>query len=192
MSHTVVAKLNKAARQHQNANGVTFFVDLGEKNYNFQTKQNEYTNYSAALFAKDGQIDFYTNALIEGAVIEVSGTGIILEMPSDPQYKPKLMIQDAKLGYVNSPMQGAPQQAPAQQSWGNAPQQPPVQQAAPQMAPAYQPQQAPRPTQQAAPQAQPQQAPAPQQRPAAPQAQPQQAPAAFNEPSMDFDDDIPF
>jgi single-strand DNA-binding protein len=93
-------------------------------------------------------------------------------------------------GYQNQ-NQAAPQQsAPAQQSWGNAPQQPPAQQAAPQMAPAYQPQQAPQPSQQAAPQ---QQAPAPQQqRPAAPQSQPQQAPATFNEPSMDFDDDIPF
>jgi len=72
----------------------------------------------------------------------------------------------------------APQQA--QQSWGNAPQQQaPQQQAAPQMAPAYQ--QAP---QQQAPQQQ--SAPAPQQQ-AAPQ-----APAQYNEPSMDFDDDIPF
>ena len=78
--------------------------------------------------------------------------------------------------------QGNQNQAPAQQSWGNAPQQPapaPQQQAAPQMAPAYQqaPQQAPAPQQQA---------PAPQQ-----QAVPQ-APAQYNEPSMDFDDDIPF
>ena len=69
----------------------------------------------------------------------------------------------------------APQQnAQPQQSWGNQPQQAPAQQAAPQMAPAYQ--------QQAAPQ----QAPKPQ-----PQ-KPQQAPAQYNEPSMDFDDDIPF
>ncbi|WP_372880877.1 single-stranded DNA-binding protein [Psychromonas sp.] len=65
----------------------------------------------------------------------------------------------------------APQasQAP-QQSWGNAPQQPPAQQQKPQMAPAYQPQ-----------------TPAP--RPQAPQPQ---APSQYNEPSMDFDDDIPF
>ncbi|MEI6897040.1 MAG: single-stranded DNA-binding protein [Psychromonas sp.] len=70
-------------------------------------------------------------------------------------------------------------QAPAQQSWGNAPQQQatpaPQQQAAPQMAPAYQPT-----PQQAAPQS-----------PAAP-APKKQAPAQYNEPSMDFDDDIPF
>lgn len=86
-------------------------------------------------------------------------------------------------GYQNA----APQQAAPAQAWGNAPQQAP----APQMAPAYQPQQAPQPTPQRPA------APAPQQRPApapaaAPQAKPQQAPASFNEPSMDFDDDIPF
>lgn len=150
--HSITSKLNKDARQFQNAAGVTFFVDLGEKNYNFQTKQNEYTNYSAALFAKDAQIGFYQSALVKDAIIEVSGTGIIIEMPNDPQYKPKLMIQDAKLGYVNSPMNAQPQQQPAQyhqpapqpqyqappqpqhaqrqpasqqapQSWGNAPHQ---------------------------------------------------------------------
>lgn len=150
MSHTVTAKLNKAARQHPNQNGVTFFVSLGEKNYNFQTKQNEWTNYDAALFAKDGQIQFYTESLVEGAIITVSGTGLIMEAQTDPQYKPKLMIQDAKLGFVNSP-QGAPahqqaggfqgqqqapqqggfapqQQAPAQQGGFSKPQQPPAQQ----------------------------------------------------------------
>ncbi|MGB5444645.1 MAG: single-stranded DNA-binding protein [Psychromonas sp.] len=66
-------------------------------------------------------------------------------------------------------------QQPSQQTWGSAPQQAPAQQPKPQMAPAYKPQApAPRP-----------QAP----RPAAPQ---QQAPSQYNEPSMDFDDDIPF
>ena len=91
-------------------------------------------------------------------------------------------------GGQNQQFQGGQQQAPqqAQQSWGNAPQQTPApqQQAAPQMAPAYQP----------APQ---QQAPTPQQQPAQQQRAPQQqaapkAPTQYNEPSMDFDDDIPF
>ena len=130
MSHTVTAKLNKAARQHPNQSGVTFFVSLGEKNYNFQTKQNEWTNYDAALFAKDGQIQFYAESLVEGAIISVSGTGLIMEAQTDPQYKPKLMIQDAKLGFVNSPQgapaqQGgfAPQQAAPQQQGGFSPQQ---------------------------------------------------------------------
>jgi single-strand DNA-binding protein len=76
-----------------------------------------------------------------------------------------------------------------QQSWGKAPQAAPTQQPEPQMAPAYQ-----QPAQQ--PQ-QPAQQPAQNQRPPAQPAQPAQAPqkpapTQYNEPSMDFDDDIPF
>ena len=132
MAHSITAKLNNPAREHVNANGVTFFVSLGEKNYNFQTKQNEWTNYDAALFAKDAQIQFYRDNLVKDAVIEVSGTGILLDV-SDPQYKPKLVIQDAKLGFINSPQ--------GQQTGFQQPQQP--QQQAPQgyQAPAHQPQQ---------------------------------------------------
>ena len=114
MSHSITAKLNQAAREHANQNGVTFFVSLGEKNYNFKTKTNEYTNYDAALFAKDGQIDFYRSALVEHAIIEVSGSGVIVELDPTGQYKPKLVLQDAKLGFVNSPQGQQAQQAPSQ------------------------------------------------------------------------------
>ena len=146
MSHTITCKLNNDARQHQGQAGVTFFVSLGEKNYNFKTKQSEYTNYEAALFAKDAQIDFYAKALVKGSIIEVSGTGILLEVDPSGQYPPKLAIQDAKLGFVNdqlaeasSQRQAAPmQQAPQQPVYGQAPQQ----------APQYAPQQAPQQPQQ--------------------------------------------
>ena len=117
MSHSITAKLNQAAREFSNDNGVTFFVSLGEKNYDFKTKQNVWTNYEAALFAKDAQIEFYRSSLVEHAVIEVTGTGIVLDA-SNPEYKPKLIIQDAKLGFINSP-QGAPQQQAAPQQQQN-------------------------------------------------------------------------
>ena len=123
MSHSITAKLNQAAREHANQNGVTFFVSVGEKNYNFKTKTNEYTNYDAALFAKDAQIEFYRSALVEGAVIEVSGTGVIVELDPTGQYKPKLVLQDAKLGFVHSPNSQPAQQAPSQQQ-GYVPPQP--------------------------------------------------------------------
>lgn len=126
MSHSITCKLNNDARSHQGQAGTTFFVSLGEKNYNFKTKQNEYTNYEAALFAKDAQIGFYQSALVAGAIIEVSGTGILMEIDETGQYKPKLVIQDAKLGFVHSDNQGVPQQ---QQQGGY---QQPAQQQAPQ------------------------------------------------------------
>lgn len=125
MSHSITCKLNNDARSHQGQAGTTFFVSLGEKNYNFKTKQNEYTNYEAALFAKDAQVGFYQSALISGAIIEVSGTGILMEIDPTGQYKPKLVIQDAKLGFVHSDNQGAPQQ---QAQGGYQPQQAPQQQ----------------------------------------------------------------
>ena len=130
MSHTITAKLNKAANKHQNQSGVTFFVSLGEKNYNFKTKANEWTNYEAALFAKDSQISFYEEALVEGSIIEVSGTGIIMDA-TDTNYKPKLIIQDAKLGFVHTgnqaPQQQQQYQAPAPQAQQQAQQQAPQQ-----------------------------------------------------------------
>jgi single-strand DNA-binding protein len=113
MSHTVTAKLNQAARQHQGQAGTTFFVSLGEKNYDFKNKTNTYTNYDAALFAKDAQVGFYASALVEGAIVSVTGSGIILD-DSNKEYKPKLAIQDAKLEFVHSP-QGAQQVAPQTQ-----------------------------------------------------------------------------
>ena len=173
MSHTVTAKLNQAAREHQNQNGVTFFVSLGEKNYDFKQKTNVWTNYDAALFAKDAQIDFYRSSLVEGAIVSVSGTGIILDA-SDPQYKPKLVLQDAKLGFVNSPNSQAPAQQQAPQSQGGfAPQQQAPQQ---------------RPMDQAMAQRQQQQS----QGGFAPQQQaPQQRPGQHQQ-SPQFDDDIPY
>ena len=137
MTHSVTSKLNNDAREHANSAGVTFFVGLGEKNYNHKTKQNEYTNYDAALFAKDGQIDFYRKCLVKGAIIQVSGTGIILEVDQSGQYPPKLVLQEAKLGFVNDEL-ATPSQQPAQQQYQQqAPQQQqqqqqPYQQQAPQ------------------------------------------------------------
>jgi len=158
MSHTITSKLNQDARSHQGQAGTTFFVSLGEKNYNFKTKQNEYTNYEAALFAKDAQIGFYQSVLVAGAIIEVSGTGILMEIDPTGQYKPKLVIQDAKLGFAHSDNQGAPQQQA--QGFNQQPQQPAQQPQAPQ---GYTGQQSPQNAAYVQPQGQPQQqAPQPQ------------------------------
>ena len=119
MTHTVTAKLNQPARKFDNQNGSTFFVSLGEKNYDFKEKTTKWTNYDAALFAKDGQIAFYESALVTGAIVTVSGSGIILDT-TDKNYPPKLILQDAKLNFISDGQASAPsqrqqqaQQAPA-------------------------------------------------------------------------------
>ena len=114
MTHTITGKLNKDARKHQASSGVTFFVDIGERNYNYKTKANEYTNYSAAVFAKDGQVQYFTDSLVAGSVVSVTGTGLIIEMPNDPQYQPRLALQDAKIVYCHS-VDASAQREPAQQ-----------------------------------------------------------------------------
>ena len=141
--HSVTAKLNKDARQHPNQSGMTFFVSLGEKNYDFKTKKAVWTNYDAALFAKDTQVQFYTDALREGSIITVCGKGIIVE-DQGGEYAPKLIIQDAKLNFVYTPGVGMPpqvQQQVQQLATQQAPPQAPPQQQAPppQQAPAQQP-----------------------------------------------------
>jgi len=100
--HSVTGKLNKAARQHQNKNGVTFFVSVGEQFYNYKTHQNEWTNYEAAFFPKESQIEYYSNVLVEGAVIAVSGTALQIQTDPNGQYPPNLSIQGAKITFVSS------------------------------------------------------------------------------------------
>ena len=122
MSHTVTSKLNKPARRHDNQAGSTFFVSLGEKNFDFKAKTNKWTNYDAALFAKDGQIAFYESALVEGAIVTVSGSGIIID-DSNKEYAPKLVIQDAKLEFVSDGQASQGGQAPQQRQQQAPPQQ---------------------------------------------------------------------
>ena len=128
MSHTITSKLNKDAREHPNASGVTFFVSLGEKHFNYKTKEKGWSNYEAAIFAKSGQEDFYRNVLVEGSVVTVSGSALIIETDDSGNYPPRLAIQNASLEFVHS-NQG---QAPQSQQQQYAPQQQP---AAPQAAP---------------------------------------------------------
>jgi single-strand DNA-binding protein len=92
------------------------------------------------------------------------------------RYTTEVVVSEIQMMDSRNPAQGqgqyqanAPQQgAPAQQNRGSAPQTQ-TQQAAPQMAPAYQ-----------------------QPAPTAPTQQPKQGQVQYNEPPMDFDDDIPF
>ena len=138
MAHTIVGKLNKAATQFQAGESIGFGVRVGVKYYDRDTKQNEFTNYEAVIFAKaPAQIQFYQSALAEGAIIEVSGDQQKIKT-FDGQNGQSISIEllNAKLGYIHSPNQQAPQQqggfqqqspqqgfAPQQQQSGYAPQQ---------------------------------------------------------------------
>ena len=112
MAHTIVGKLNKAATQFQAGESVGFGVRIGVKYYDRDTKQNEFTNYEAVIFAKaPAQIQFYQSALVEGAIIEISGDQQKIKT-FDGQNGQSISIEllNAKLGYIHSPNQQAPQQ----------------------------------------------------------------------------------
>ena len=120
MAISVTGKLNKAANQFKAGDSTGFGVRLGVRYYDRETKQNEYTNYEAVIFAKaPAQVQFYQQALVEGSVIELSGTTQKIKS-FDGQNGQVLSIEihDAKLGFVHTG-----QQAPHQQGWGQ-PQQP--------------------------------------------------------------------
>ena len=140
MAISVTGKLNKAATQFQAGESTGFGVRLGVRYYDRETKQNEYTNYEAVIFAKaPNQVQFYQQALVEGSVIELSGTTQKIKS-FDGQNGQVLSIEihDAKLGFVHTGQQAPqqqggyqqPQQAPQQQY--RAPQQQAPQQAQPQ------------------------------------------------------------
>jgi single-strand DNA-binding protein len=129
--HTVTSKLNKDAREHPSDKGTTFFISLGEQSYNYRTKQKEWANYDAALFAKDNQIQYYRDKLKAGAIVTVGCTSLLIMIDEGGNYPPKLSMQDPKLKFVESlavPMPDnvrqevyqQPQQAP-QQSYQQQP-----------------------------------------------------------------------
>jgi len=111
MSISVTGKLNKAANQFQTGEGKGFGVRVGVKFYNRETKEKEWTNYEAVIYAKVGaQADFYESVLVEGSVVEVSGSGCQIKIwVSDKGPVYSIAILDAKIGFVFSNDAPAPQ-----------------------------------------------------------------------------------
>ncbi len=113
MAISITGKLNKAANQFQAGESTGFGVRLGVRYYDRETQQNEYTNYEAVIFAKaPAQVQFYQQALVEGSVIELSGTTQKIKS-FDGQNGQVLSIEihDAKLGFVHTGNQPQHQQA---------------------------------------------------------------------------------
>ena len=125
MAISITGKLNKTANKFQAGESLGFGVRLGVKFYNRETKAQEWTNYEAVIFAKQGaQASFYESALVAGAVIEVSGSGCqIKTFNGNNGPVNSIAILDAKLGYVVESVQPAeqsqqsPQQAPQQSNF---------------------------------------------------------------------------
>jgi len=115
MGITVTGKLTKTPNQFQAGESTGFGLRIGVKFYNRETKTNDWTNYEAVVFARAGrQLDFYTTALVEGSIIEISGSGCQIktfEGNMGPMHS--ISVLDAKLGYISISNESAPAPAPA-------------------------------------------------------------------------------
>jgi single-strand DNA-binding protein len=118
MSTTITGKLNKAATQFQAGDSTGFGIRLGVKYQDPKTKQDDWCNYQAVIFAKSpAQIQFYADSLVEGSVVEV-----FCEKQSIEQYHGSNGLQvsinmlNARLGHVHTGQQPAQNQAPQQSS----------------------------------------------------------------------------
>ncbi len=122
MSTTITGKLNKAANQFQAGDSTGFGIRLGVKYRDPKTKQDDWCNYSAVIFAKSpGQIQFYQSALVEGSVIEVSCEQLKIDSYNGNNGAVlSIDMLNAKLGYVHTGQ--APQQQQPQQQQQQAPQ----------------------------------------------------------------------
>lgn len=133
MTTSVTGKLNEPAKEYPNNSGVNFLVRIGVQVFDFKEKAKVWVNYSGFVFvSNDAQINFYRQALIEGAIVELKGTDVIPEVFGDMN-KVTLKVQDPKIGYIaqSTPYQNAPapqpqrppQQAAPQQGYQQVPQQ---------------------------------------------------------------------
>jgi len=120
MGVTVTGKLNKAANTFQAGESTGFGIRIGVKYYDRETQSNEWTNYECAIFAKaPSQVAFYQQALVEGAIVEVTGkTQKIKQFQGQNGLILSIEIMDASIGFIYNGQSAA--QAP-----GNQPQQQP-------------------------------------------------------------------
>jgi len=148
MATTITGKLNKSANQFQASESVGFNINVGVRYYDRETKSDQWTNYSAVVFAKaPAQVQFYQQVLVEGAVVEVSGDKLkIRQFQGQNGLSLSIELLDAKLGFVNAPQQaqvqhkGSPQQQPQAAGYQQTPQGYPAQPKQPLPQQNYQPQ----------------------------------------------------
>ena len=123
MSHSVTVKLNKAASEFNAGESIGFNIRGGVQYYDRKTKQKEWTNYSAVIFTKNSkQIDFYRQALIEGAIVELGGKQLKIDTYNDNH---TIELLDAWIGSINQSVKREANQGsqPAQNQQGGQNQQ---------------------------------------------------------------------
>ncbi|EBX9284909.1 hypothetical protein DT187_07500 [Salmonella enterica subsp. enterica serovar Brunei] len=104
MAHSITVRLNKAAREFKAGENIGFNIRAGVQYYDRQSKQKEWTNYSAAVFANPGaQADYYRNVLVEGGIVEITGENIKVDVYQGQNGQSiTLELLNARIGFANS------------------------------------------------------------------------------------------
>lgn len=115
MAHSITVRLNKPAREFQAGESVGFNIRAGVQYYDRQSKKKEWTNYSAAVFAKPGaQADYYRSVLVDGGVVEITGENIKVDVYQGQNGQSiTLELLNARIGFASSGQQtnGQPTQS---------------------------------------------------------------------------------
>ena len=110
MSITITGKLNNPANQFQAGDSTGFGIRLGVQYYDRETSSKEWTNYSCVIFAKnDNQIQFLQDALVKGAVVEVTAKQAKIEEYNGNH---SIALIDSSIGYIGTVSQSEAPQAP--------------------------------------------------------------------------------
>jgi hypothetical protein len=130
--HTVPFRLNEDAQEFAAGEYTGFGIRTGIK-YQDRNKQDQWTNYKAAIFSKSqAQIDFYRANLIKGALVVVTAEKQEVELfqKQDGTTIAAIKLLNGNVVAVKSdsaPQAArAPQQAPRTQPQQSAPQSPPA------------------------------------------------------------------
>jgi single-strand DNA-binding protein len=123
MATTITGKLNKHASIFQAGESTGFGIRLGVKYFDRESKTEQWCNYEAVVFAKGAsQVQFYQQALVEGAIVEVSGDKQrIKQFQGQNGLNLSIEILDARLGVVYNQQQPAPAQRPNQPAYNPQP-----------------------------------------------------------------------
>ena len=105
MAHSITVRLNKPAREFQAGENIGFSIRAGVQYYDRQSKKKEWTNYSAAIFAKPGaQADYYRSVLVEGGIVEITGESIKVDVYQGQNGQSiTLELLNARIGFATSP-----------------------------------------------------------------------------------------
>lgn len=102
MGHTVLFRLNKDAREFQAGESTGFSISTGVKYYDSKEKVEKWTNYEAAVFARnERQIQYYRDSLVAGNAALITGDKqAIRTWDNNGKSGQSIVLIDCKIGDI--------------------------------------------------------------------------------------------